>query len=267
MIITPQDSEAAGTAALLLAAARNNAEWVAAVCRDGAFSGSVWSSARRTPPLYPDAVSLTPRASAAEVVAGIDTGSPGCSVKDSFAVLDLAPAGFEVLFEARWIHRPAGPPAAVDDVAAGAVRWSEVRTAAELEAWEAAWGGGAGTGLFRAELLARDLVFLAGRSGGRIVAGAVASAGGGVVGVSNLFTADTADTADAADAADGPDAADGSAGSVAAVDAAWAAVLGAVAARWPGLPVVGYEQGADLDAAVRAGFTPIGPLRVWLHTA
>lgn len=249
VIITPRNSEADGTAALLLAAARNNAEWVAAVCRDGAFAGSVWSSARRTPPLYPDAVSLTPQASAADVVAGIDTGSPGCSVKDSFAVLDLAPAGFEVLFEAWWIHRPAGPA----PVAAGAAQWSAVRTAAELEAWEAAWGGGAGTGLFHAELLARDLVFLAGRCGGRIVAGAVASAGGGVVGVSNLFTADGTDGAD-------PDPAG-------AVDAAWAAVLEAVAARWPGLPVVGYERGEDLDAAVRAGFTPIGPLRVWLHTA
>lgn len=251
VIIAPRNCETGGTAALVLAAARNNAEWVAAVCRDGAFSGSVWSSARRTPPLYPDAVSLTPEASAQDVVAGIDTGSPGCSVKDSFASLDLAPAGFEVLFEAQWIHRPAGPAGP----AAPGTEWSEVRTATELGAWEAAWDGGASTGLFHADLLARDLVFLAGRSGGRIVAGAVASAGGGVVGVSNLFTADGAHGADA-----DPDAAD------AAVAAAWAAVLEAVAARWPGLPVVGYEHGEDLDAAVRAGFTPIGPLRVWLHT-
>ncbi|MET8752748.1 hypothetical protein ABZW32_22020 [Streptomyces sp. NPDC004667] len=248
MITTPGNSEPGGTEPLLLAAARNNAEWVAAVCRDGAFSGSVWSSARRTPALYPDAVSLTPRASAAEVVAGMDTGSPGCSVKDSFASLDLAPAGFEVLFEACWIHRAPGPAGPV----APGTEWSGVRTAAELEAWEAAWDGGAGTGLFHADLLARDLVFLAGRSGGRIVAGAVASAGGGVVGVSNLFTVDGEGCDPAVRAA--------------AVDAAWAAVLGAVAARWPGLPVVGYEQGEDLEAAVRAGFTPIGPLRVWLHT-
>ncbi|WP_371675811.1 hypothetical protein [Streptomyces sp. NBC_01276] len=252
MIITPRNSETVGTATLVLAAARNNAEWVAAVCRDGAFSGSVWSSARRTPPLYPDAVSLTPEASAQEVVAGIDTGSPGCSVKDSFASLDLAPAGFEVLFEAQWIHRPAGPAGRP----APGTQWSEVRTAAELDAWEAAWDGAASTGLFHADLLARDLVFLAGRSGGRIVAGAVASAGGGVVGVSNLFTVDGAHGAGS-----DPD------GAAAAVGAAWAAVLEAVAARWPGLPVVGYEQGEDLDAAVRAGFTPIGPLRVWLHTA
>ncbi|MFB0632976.1 hypothetical protein [Streptomyces sp. AB3(2024)] len=248
MIITPGNCETGGTAALLLAAARNNAEWVAAVCRDGAFRGSVWSSVRRTPPLYPDAVSLTPQASAADVVDGIDTGSPGCSVKDSFASLDLAPAGFEVLFEARWIHRPAGPAGR----AAPGTEWSGVRTAAELGAWEAAWDGGAGAGLFHADLLARDLVFLAGRSAGRIVAGAVASAGGGVVGVSNLFTADGEDCDPAVQST--------------AVDAAWAAVLEAVAARWPGLPVVGYEQGEYLEAAVRAGFTPIGPLRVWLHT-
>lgn len=65
-----------------------------------------------------------------------------------------------------------------------------------------------------------------------------------MVGLSNLFAADEADT-----------------------DTAWAGALNAIAARWPELPVVGYESGDDLDAAVRAGFTPIGPLRVWLHTA
>jgi hypothetical protein len=30
---------------------------------------------------------------------------PGCSVKDSFAVLDLEPSGFHVLLEATWIRR------------------------------------------------------------------------------------------------------------------------------------------------------------------
>ncbi|MFD9573659.1 hypothetical protein ACFWBI_27950 [Streptomyces sp. NPDC059982] len=249
MIITPRDSDAP---ALLLAAARNNAEWCAAVSRGGAFSGSGWSSPRRTPPLYPDAVSLTPEASAAQVLEGIDTSSPGCSVKDSFAVLDLAPAGFEVLFEAQWIHRPAGPASAATAVGP---EWSAVRTAEELDAWEAAWDGEESSGLFHADLLDGDLVFLAGRRGDRIVAGAVASAGGGVVGVSNLFTVDGAEGADGAERAEGADAA-----------AAWAAVLDAVAARWPGLPVVGYEHGEDLDVALRAGFTPIGPLRVWLHT-
>ncbi len=240
MIITHDTPE------LLRAAARNNADWCDAVVRGhgpgGAFAADRWTSARRTPPLYPDAVTLAPGAAAATLVAGIDTAAPGCSVKDSFADLDLAGHGFEVLFEAEWIHRPAGVP--VPEAAASGLEWSQVATAGELETWEAAWDGEESTGLFRPALLGGDTAFLAARSGGRIVAGAVASTGGGVVGLSNLFAHDDSDA-----------------------DAAWAGALAWIAAHRPDLPVVGYEHGEDLDAAVRAGFTPIGPLRIWLHTA
>ncbi|MFF3018055.1 hypothetical protein [Streptomyces sp. NPDC057939] len=234
--------------ALLLAAARNNADWCDAVSRahgvPTVFAPAAWSGAARTPALYPDAVSLTPGATAAEVLGGVDTASPGCSVKDSFAALDLGPAGFEVLFEARWIHRPAGPAAAGGgDGGDGGPVWSRVRDAGELADWEAAWDEGEPSGLFRPELISPEVVFLAGRAGGRIVAGAVLSLGGGVVGVSNLFAPDPAGS-----------------------DSAWAAAVGAAHELWPGLHVVGYEHGEDLDAAVRAGFAPIGPLRVWLHT-
>ncbi|MET9599965.1 hypothetical protein [Streptomyces sp. NPDC006459] len=175
-------------------------------------------------------MTLEPGVPAERVLLGVDTDSSGCSVKDSFADLDLAGAGFEVLFEAQWIHRPAGAPLPAAEAEAGGPEWSEVTDAAELAGWEAASGG-----VFRTELLGEGIVFLTGRAGGRIVAGAVASTGGGVVGVSNLF------------------------------GAAWAGVLGAVAVRWPGLDVVGYEHGEDLEAALRAGFTPIGPVRVWLR--
>ncbi|MFH8484146.1 hypothetical protein [Streptomyces longisporoflavus] len=233
--------------ALVRAAARNNAEWCDAVCRAhglaGEFGEGTWSSTRRTPPLYPDAVSLTPQASAADLAARIDTASPGCSVKDSFACLDLEPLGFEVLFEAQWICREAGRTAPVTT----ALRWETLRSAASLPAWEKAWNDGEeGNGLFRPELLDGDSTFLAARSEGRIVAGAIATRGASVVGVSNLFA-----TGDAPDAE----------------ESAWAGVLTEVTGLWPGLPVVGYESGESLDAAVRQGFTPIGPLRVWLHTA
>ncbi|RPF44593.1 hypothetical protein EDD96_1129 [Streptomyces sp. Ag109_G2-6] len=228
------------TCELLRAAARNNAEWCGAVSRSGHFRLTVWCSPRRTPPLYPDAVTLTPAASAADVLAGVDTTGPGCSVKDSFASLDLARAGFEVLFEAQWIHRPAGAAAP----AGGGLEWDEVEGPGELELWEAAWSGGESTGLFHPGLLREGVLFLAGRDGGRIAAGAVLSTGGGVVGVSNVFALHGTDTA-----------------------AAWSAALGAAARHWPELPLVGYEHGEDLDTAVRAGFTPLGPLRVWLHSA
>ncbi len=180
-----------------------------------------WASAHRTPPLYPDAVTLTPEASAAELLPRVDTRSPGCSVKDSFARLNLASAGFEVLFEAQWIHRPAGAtaPAPMADV-----RWDVVRDDNDLAAWAAAWSGepaGSGrgdtaqrrpdNGPFRSELLADDgTLFLRGRRGDTVVAGAVASPEGPVVGLSNVFAADGDPRG------------------------AWAGVLATVAARWAG---------------------------------
>ncbi|WP_420714847.1 hypothetical protein [Streptomyces sp. WM6372] len=251
------------TEELLRAAVRNNAEWCAAVSGGGTFAADAWTSARRTPPYYPDGVTLTRGASADELLAGMDTDSPGCSVKDSFAALDLAPAGFEVLFGAEWIHRPGdaavrdapAPDAPVRDapapvapapvVPSPALAWTRVTGAGELAAWEAAWSGGESTGLFRPGLLTPEIAFLAGRAAdGRIVAGAAAHRTGAVVGLSNVFTADGAPGGEA-----------------------WGGALAAVARLWPGLPVVGYESGDDLDTALRHGFTPLGPLRVWLHTA
>ncbi|MEU4727413.1 hypothetical protein [Streptomyces sp. NPDC023588] len=234
----------------LLTAALNNAAWCDAVCSAHGLSPHydgrrLWLSAHRTPPLYPDAVTLDASVAAPRVLRGIDTDSPGCSVKDSFATLDLTGDGFEVLFDAQWIHRPAGTP--VPRAASGGLEWTRVATAGELEAWEAAWDGEGSTGLFRPALLTEDIAFLAGRRDGRIVAGAVANRASGVVGVSNLFARAEASAAD--------------------TDAAWAGVLAEVGARWPDLDVVGYESGDDLATALRHGFTPIGPLRVWLRTS
>jgi hypothetical protein len=89
-------------------AVRENAEWCDLVARahgiDTGSTAGVWWARRRTPEFYPDAVTLVPDARAEDVLAPIDA-SPGASVKDSFAALDLAPYGFEVLFEAQWITR------------------------------------------------------------------------------------------------------------------------------------------------------------------
>ncbi|MFG2328502.1 hypothetical protein ACGFMM_02650 [Streptomyces sp. NPDC048604] len=239
-------------------AVRNNALWCEAMCRahgrPGVFGPRAWTNARRTPLYYPDAVTLTADATVGEVLAGIDRGTPYASVKDSYATLDLEAEGFVPLFSAEWIHRPAERPAP----APTAAEWTEVRTAEGLAAWEAAWRGDDedAAGLFRAELLADPTTtVLAGRdaASGRVVAGAVLTEGAGVVGVSNLF---------ATDATDGTDAT-GEAG----VAEAWAGALTAAAARWPALPVVGYEHGDALTAAVAAGFTATAPLRVWLAPA
>ncbi|WP_157248934.1 hypothetical protein [Nonomuraea typhae] len=218
-----------------LAAARNNAEWCDLMSRahgvTGEFGARVWRSARRTPPYYPDAVTLDPAATAADVLDGIDAG-PWASVKDSFAALEPF-GGFEVLFAAQWIHRDAP----VDADLPGEVNWSRVEDAADLRAWERAWNGGRDNDLFRPAILAEAAV-LAGRVDGEIVCGAVLNAGDGVAGVSNVFAA-------------GRD-----------VDDAWAGALAMAARLFPGRPLVGYES--DVEPAERHGFTPVGALRVWL---
>ncbi|MFH9738227.1 hypothetical protein ACH4MA_11085 [Streptomyces roseolus] len=235
----PAEGPPAGDA-LLAAAVRNNAAWCGSMCRahglDPATGPRAWTSPRRTPLYYPDAVSLAADATAADVLAGIDLGAPGASVKDSYARLDLAPEGFRPLFDATWIGRPAGPPAAPGP------SWTRAGTPGALAAWAHAWSGGDAdeAALFRPALLDDPAVTVLAvpGPGGRILGGAVLSTGAGATGVSNLFAADGTDPA-----------------------LVWAAAL---AAADPALPVVGYESGDDLAAALAAGFVGLGPLRVWL---
>ncbi|MEV6829859.1 hypothetical protein [Amycolatopsis sp. NPDC051102] len=89
------------------AAVAENAAWCALVGGGGRWGPRAWTSASRTPAFYPDAVTLDPAATAADVLPFVD-GSAGCSVKDSFATLDLP--GFSVLFEATWIACGPGVP-------------------------------------------------------------------------------------------------------------------------------------------------------------
>lgn len=228
---------------LVQTAARNNADWCAAMSRShdvaGEFGTQAWAAPTRTPLYYPDAVTLVPGADPAALAERIDITAPGASVKDSFADLDLTEAGFQVLFEAQWIHRPAGAPAISSDLA-----WDVAGDPDMLRAWALAWDDGEGdAGLFRPELLDDPATFvLAGQSpDGRVIAGAVASRSDHVVGISNVFALEG-----------GP-------------DAAWPVVLDAVHRLFPGLPVVGYEHGQDLAVAVRHGFQPVAPLRIWLQ--
>jgi hypothetical protein len=231
------------TQSLIRAAARNNAEWCDAVSRthgvSGEFGAQAWTAPARTPLYYPDAVTLVPGADPVALVARIDTTVAGASVKDSFADLDLTAAGFQVLFDAQWIFRPAGAPTTAPDLA-----WDVVDDPDSLRAWALAWDGGDGNAdIFRPALLdpPATCVFAGRSADGLVVAGGVASRSDQVVGVSNVFAPDGG------------------------TDAAWLIALEAVHRMFPGLPAVGYEHGEDLATAVRHGFEPIGPLRVWLR--
>jgi hypothetical protein len=217
---------------------RSNAEWCDLVCRthgvDTRFHPDAWVALRRSPPLYPDVVTLRDGPLATDALQWVDR-SPGCSVKDSFACADLSSNGFRPLFDAEWIHRPPGPPATGSDFV-----WSAVRRPDQLQAWGAAHGGG---DVFRPTLLEEPAVaiLVARHASGAIVAGVIGHRLDALVGVSNLFSTV-------------PDA-----------DHVWASAVAAISAWAPKRHLLGYESGASLAAAHRAGFASMGALRVWLR--
>jgi len=218
-------------------AAQANAEWCDTFCRThgvpGQFADDCWWSPERTPPLYPDAVTLAPDVDAADLLARIEAGA-GCSVKDSFATLDLAAHGFRPLIQAEWL-------VSEHEHGRAAQRWSVIETADQLAEWEAAWGEAAEPGFFRPGLLLDPAVAFLGRydDDGVLRAGAIANRCRGAAGVSNLF------------AADGD------------LESAWQAAAATAHARWPSVLVVGYDSGPSLQAARRAGFESVGDLTIW----
>jgi hypothetical protein len=223
---------------LVARAARNNAEWCHTFCRarglDGIFEDGRWFSPARTPPLYPDAVTLRPGLTCDEALAGVDRGR-GCSVKDSFDDLRLETVGFRDLFSAEWICRGDGDRTARS-------RWLNIDDDDALLEWEAAWDDDPdGSRFFPPALLDEPgCVFLASYEHSCIRAGAIANRGAGVAGLSNVFAL----TGD--------------------LESAYAGGAAAVTRIWPGLPVVGYDHDPSLIAAKAAGFDSMGPLRIWM---
>jgi len=226
---------------LCAAAARNNATWCDAMARlhgaAGEFTAAAWLKRRPAPRFHPNLVTLTgPREERAHREA-LDlllrsTLALGWAVKDSFAALALDTLGFDLLFEAQWIHRAAGAFAAT-----GAER---VTSAAMLAAWAHAWGEAGAAGLFRPALLqAQDHAVIAAMRDGAIVGGCIATRSDGVLGISNLFA---------------PAADDGS---------VRAACLDAAMRFAPSAPLVGYERGDSLARMTELGFHAVGALKVW----
>lgn len=238
-------------------AAANNAFWCDAVCRAHGLPGEVhdglWLNRHRVPRFYPNAVTLSESQETATQLWLIQdllaAELPGdTTVKDSFCTLDLAPLGFDVLFEATWLWRSPSDPrpaGALDEIS-----WAVVRDEGELAKWERAWNGISTAGrfvlpprIFLPSLLAdRDVVFVAAHQGAQIVAGAIANRTGDIVGMSNVFAPDDQATL------------------------FWAGCLSQVLDIFPGLPLVDYESGRDLDIALSLGFEALAPLRVWSHS-
>jgi hypothetical protein len=223
----------------VLAAVRNNASWCDAVCRSRGLptfsSDRLWIAPDGSPLLYPDAITLAPRLAADEVLSGVRLRA-GCSVKDSFADLDLGAHGFVEVFEANWVFRA---PASVR--ARPRLRWAVITTEDELTRWSVA---AELEDTFGPRLLRDPAVrFLAVNDDRGAGGGAIVNRTGPVLGVSNVFTAGVS------------------------LEVMWSDLPRAVAELLDRLPLVGYEHAGQLAFAEAAGFAAIAPLRVWSKPA
>jgi hypothetical protein len=195
--------------------------------------GLWWATA--DPPPWHSRVKTTEPGVSLDRVLAARTG-PG-AVADSFGDLDLRPHGFTLLVDATWVHHPA--VAGHTGLPGG---WSVVRDPGLLAEWSRAHDY---AGVLLPAVLDRPAFsVLARHSGETLTAGAVLhrpsrQSGTPRVGLSNTWTAD---------------------GSPVDHDA----LLAVVGALHPGAEVSDYTDGADLDAMLRAGYTALGPQRVWL---
>ena len=157
-----------------------------------------------------------------------------CTVADSFGDLALSRHGFDLLFEASWIHRP--PPAGTGQLPRG---WSVVRDEETFARWNVAHDT---VDVLLPSLLGHpDFLFLAQEDEGDLVAGAVLhDPGGAAVGLSNTWATDAA-----------------------AVDPG--PLLACARALHGGRPLVGYAGGEELASLEGAGFVGLGPQLVWVR--
>jgi hypothetical protein len=193
----------------------------------------LWSALGPPPPWHSAAKTLEPGIDSGRVVRAV-AGLPLSSVADSFGDLGLAEHGFDLLFDAAWLHRPP------TDAPAGSLPegWSLVRTATALAEWSAAHDY---TGVLLPGVLGNSrLHVLARHRDGTLTGGAVTHRGPAAVDLSNVWGVD------------------GDAG-------LYDEVLAAVSALHPGRAVTGYATGEELAAMLARGFDALGPQRVWLR--
>ena len=232
----------------LVLAARNNALWCDAVARahgiDTTVDDAAWTAPTRTPPYYPDAVTLSPDVEEYDLLARVDD-SDGCSVKDSWARLDLSLEDFARIVVGEWVWLDPATP--LPDLAGGTPHtWQRVTSADEMATWVRAWSTDPeAAAILRPSLLDEPGVHVlsarpADDPAAPVVAGAIVNVTGEVAGLGNIF------------ARDGDD------------HRAWREAAAAAREVADGIPLVGWEAGAGVEAAVAAGCERLGPLTVWL---
>ena len=192
----------------------------------------LWSTLGRPPPFHSAAKTLIPGVETVRAVRAVDAFEH-CSVADSFGDLELDRFGFDLLFEATWVHRVPSTHTS-GTLPAG---WSLVDTEESLAEWSVAHD-------YEDVLPPRCSTTLASGSWPAIATASWSAA------ASHIRA--TAMSASPTPGARAPRPSPTS---------CWQRP----SALHPGQAFTDYEQGAELDALLAAGFTALGPQRVWVR--
>ena len=169
------------------------------------------------------------------VVGRIDPGD-GASIKDSWSRLDLTTEDFARLLVGEWLWLDTPDPGTDGRV------WRRI-DAREFTAWTGAWARDPeDAAILRPGLLDEPGVHVLAATDDedRFAAGAIVNVTAPVAGVSNTFSRDADDTR------------------------TWRGVTRAVHELVGAMPIVGWEAGEGVGAAVDAGGERLGPLTVWI---
>lgn len=213
----------------------NNIIWCGIVCEmhgiTHASSENIWGLQSQAPIYYPDIITSNKDVTAQQVINFIENREI-LSIKDSYANVDLGPFGYKILFEAEWIYH-----STISNFEQIPSKWRVIKTSKELKKWTSAYEL---EKVIIPKILERNDVeiFMCEENGG--MSGFIANVGANAIGISNVFSDEISNIP------------------------IWTEIAQIVASRNPGLPLVGYEQGNDLKAAVKSGWKSIGPLRVWM---
>lgn len=215
----------------------NNIAWCGVVCDTHGINcfwrGNLWGMLTEAPSFYPGVISANMEATMAELGYFIDNGRVS-SIKDSYANLDLSPFGFKKLFDAEWIWHPP-----VSSNKSPQTKWRVITNERDLVQWTSKSGL---TDVIKPNLLEYENVKNFSLENNEGVSGFITNVDEGVVGVSNVFSEGREN------------------------ESLWREIPRVVSNEYPGMSMVGYEHGSDLDLAKKSGWESLGPLRVWIKS-
>lgn len=211
----------------------NNIIWCGMVCESHGVTQTsregIWGLHSKAPEFYPDIITSSKQIMSEQVMDFIGNREV-TGIKDSFSTLNMTPWGFRILFEAKWIYHKPVFNATLDET-----EWKAISSADEFAQWTAA---SELQNVIKPNLLERKDVKIFMKESKGELSGFIANLGANVVGVSNVFSNSK--------------------------QKIWPDIVSVVSVYFPGIPLVGYESGDDLNAALSSGWTALGPLRVWI---